>query len=238
MLNTVGFVLSKKDINDLDREYCFFSKKYGKIKLLAKSVKKILSKLSAQLEPPSLISVVFIPMENKGMITTALARNSYSKIRKDIDKFKVYNHMAKIINDFTLFNQKDDKLWTLFKLTNDQLKKYPFNLVEISFMINFIKEIGFYPNLKRCSECNKSTTLNKDCYFDFDGANIVCSDCNKSKNLIKLNQQTMKSIEVLNNFDIKKIILLELDDPILKQYKNISIFLNKYLSYVKKHYCE
>jgi DNA repair protein RecO len=110
MLTTLGFVLSKKDVKEYDREYCFFTKKYGKINLIAKSVRKPLSKLSAQLEPPALIEIVFIPNDTKGLITTALAKKSYFRIRKNLDKFKTYSQIVNTINTLTDFKQKDESL--------------------------------------------------------------------------------------------------------------------------------
>jgi DNA repair protein RecO len=90
MLRTIGFVLKKTNIGEFDRGYCFFTKKYGKINLTARSVKKPLSKLSGQLEPPSLVSFVFTPMGNGGLLTTALAKKSFLNIRRDYDRLRIY----------------------------------------------------------------------------------------------------------------------------------------------------
>lgn len=236
MLRTIGFVLYKKDVAELDREYCLFTKKYGKIKLIAKSVRKILSKLSSQLEPPALISVVFIPTETKGMITTALAVSSNAKIRKDIERFKVYKEIMTLLNNFTMFNQKDPELWKLLKTAISDLRSLDAGLVEISYATKFIELLGFRPNLRRCLDCNKLIEKTSENWFDLKRAGIVCSDCNKSKSLIKLSKQTIKSLQVLHTTSIKKIVLSELDEPIMNQYKNIKTFLKIYISYIHKSY--
>jgi len=110
MLTSLGFVIGKKNIKEYDREYCFFTKKYGKISLIAKSVRKPLSKLSGQLEPPNLIELMFTPNGEYGLITTALARKEYVKIRKNLEKFKVYNTITDTIKDFSDFKQPDNRL--------------------------------------------------------------------------------------------------------------------------------
>ena len=110
MLTTLGFVISKKNVKEFDREYCFFTKKYGKINLMAKSIRKPLSKLSAQLEPPSLIEIVFVPNSEKGLIITALAKNSYCSIRKNIDKLKIYNRIVNRLDDLSITKQPDEAL--------------------------------------------------------------------------------------------------------------------------------
>lgn len=90
MLRATGFVLKKTNIGDFDVGYCFFTKKYGKINLTARSVKKPLSKLAGQLEPPSLVNFIFSPAGNGGILTTALAKKSFLKIRRDFDKLNIY----------------------------------------------------------------------------------------------------------------------------------------------------
>ena len=110
MLTTLCFVINKKNVREYDREYCFFTKKYGKISLITKSVRKPLSKLSAQLEPPALIEIVFTPNGEKGLITTALAKKSYLTVRKNIDKLKAYQRITKVINQLTIVKQSDEEL--------------------------------------------------------------------------------------------------------------------------------
>jgi DNA repair protein RecO len=107
MLTTLGLVLSKKDVGEYDREYCFFTKNYGKIKLLAKSVRKPLSKLSGQLEPPNLVEVVFVPNNDKGLITTSLVKKNYLKVRKVLEKQKTYNLIVSTLESLTEYKQKD-----------------------------------------------------------------------------------------------------------------------------------
>jgi recombinational DNA repair protein (RecF pathway) len=107
MLTTLGFVLSKKDVGEYDREYCFFTKNYGKIKLIAKSVRKPLSKLSGQLEPPALMEIVFVSNNDKGLITTALVKKNYLKVRKVLEKQKVYNTIVNTTENLTEYKQKD-----------------------------------------------------------------------------------------------------------------------------------
>jgi len=107
MLTTLGLVLSKKNVGEYDREYCFFTKNYGKIKLIVKSVRKPLSKLSGQLEPPSLIEIAFVPNSDKGLITTALVKKNYLKVRKVLEKQKTYNLITNTVESLTEYRQKD-----------------------------------------------------------------------------------------------------------------------------------
>lgn len=234
MLTTYGFVLNKKDVREFDREYCFFTKKYGKIHLIAKAVRKPLSKLSAQLEPPSLIEIVFVPMSDKGLITTALVKKSFLKTHKNLNKFRVYTRMSDIINSFTDFKQPDSLVWNLFNLSINNLEQWNSKIVELNFLAKFIKILGFGPNISTCINCQKKFKDQKKIYFDNHKWGFCCEDC--GKNMKPVSWQLFKSVDVLTNLDFAEIVKRELNEPIELRYNDIYTFLKNYIKYIKKYF--
>ena len=235
MLTTLGFVLSKKDVGEYDREYCFFTKNYGKIKLIAKSVRKPLSKLSGQLEPPSLMEIVFVPNNDKGLITTALVKKNYLKVRKILEKQKTYNTIVNTVESLTEYKQKDLLMWELLKNTIENLNNNNWKIIEIDFLAKFLKELGFSPNVEYCINCQKKIKNEVNIYFDSDRWGFCCDKCKPGK-CEKISLQTFKSLSILLTLSLKEIFTRELDEPILAQYMNIKNLLLKYLKQIKKYF--
>ncbi len=235
MLTTLGIVLSKKDVGEYDREYCFFTKNYGKIKLIAKSVRKPLSKLSGQLEPPSLIEVVFVPNNDKGLITTALVKKNYLKVRRILEKQKTYNTIVRTIEELTEYKHKDLIMWGLLKNTIDNLNNYEWKLIEIDFLAKFLKVLGFSPNVEHCIKCQRKILNEVNIYFDNEHWGFCCEKCKNIKNE-KVTLQVFKILSILLTLPLKEILNRELDEPILIQYKKIQSLLNKYLKQIKKYF--
>ena len=235
MLTTLGFVLNKKNVLEYNKEYCFFTKKYGKICLLAKSVRKPLSKLSAQLEPPSLIEIVFVPNNEKGLITVALAKKSYFKIRKNLDKLKTYLYICRVINTFTDFKHPDISTWNLLYSSVRDLEKLDAKIVEINFLAKFLKILGFTPNISNCINCQTKIENQKNIYFDKERWGFCCDKCKNSKTEL-VPWQTFKAMDVLIKMPLKEIYIKELNDPIILRYKDIKNMLEKYFKQIKKYF--
>lgn len=235
MLTTLGFVISKKNVKEFDREYCFFTKKYGKINLIAKSIRKPLSKLSAQLEPPSLIEIVFVPNSEKGLIITALAKNSYCSIRKNIDKLKIYNRIVNRLDDLSITKQPDEALWSLINTSIKNLNKYNGKIVELNFSAKFLKIIGLAPNMSYCLNCQNKITDNQSVGFDKYQGGVVCAKCVSPKS-INLTSQVFKSINILINMPFKEIMAKELNIPIEQRSGDIKKFFDEYIKQTKKYF--
>jgi len=235
MLITHGFVLSKKDIREYDREYCFFTKKYGKINLIAKSVRKPLSKLSAQLEPPALIEIAFVPSGDKGLITTALIKKNFLKTRKNLSKFKTYLEISNVVNELTDSKQPDVLVWNLINSSINNLENWNSKFIEIYFLAKFIKLLGFCPNTSNCINCQKTIRDQKAIYFDKDKWGFCCDIC-RTNGQEAISWQLFKSIDLLVNSSFEEIVKNELHEPIELRYKDIKSLLKKYIKYIKKYF--
>ena len=235
MLTTSGFVLSKKDVREYDREYCFFTKKYGKINLIAKSVRKPLSKLSAQLEPPALIEIAFVPNGEKGLITTALIKKNFLKTRKSLSKFKTYLEIANTVNTLTDCKQPDTLVWNLINSSINNLEIWNSKIIEINFLAKFIKLLGFCPNTNNCINCQKIIRNQKSIYFDKEKWGFCCDVCKNSEQEM-VSWQLFKSMDILVNTSFAEIVAKELNDPIELRYKDIKDLLKKYIKYIKKYF--
>jgi recombinational DNA repair protein (RecF pathway) len=99
---TRAVVLEKNPMGEYDMRVSLFSEKLGKIEARARSARKILSKLSAHLEPGTL-SIVRI-VENRGMhIADALKAGTTGLTIRDLEA----------VNRLVAAHQKDAALWNV-----------------------------------------------------------------------------------------------------------------------------
>ena len=109
MYITSAITLSKKNIGEFDREYCFFTKKFGKIIVIAKGIRKANAKLQGQIEPPCLADIDF-NFGNQKRLTGALVKNNYPKIRESLRSLSAIRNILSLINEFILFTETDIEL--------------------------------------------------------------------------------------------------------------------------------
>ncbi len=211
MYLTQAITLWKKNIGESDREYCFFTKKFGKILVIAKGIRKPNAKLQGQIEPPCLTNINFITGYNN-TLTGALIKNNFPKIRTSCNALQTIQHILKLVDQYILFPETDLDLWNILKQTLDILEKTKDKdtislLIEYWFEAQLIKHLGFKPLLKE-------TTTNK--------ANI--------------NKQTLRSLQILFQENINDIIKNGLAEPILNQKNNIQQYLNQLLCKIIQSY--
>ena len=109
MYITSAITLSKKNIGEFDREYCFFTKKFGKIIVIAKGIRKANAKLQGQIEPPCLADIDF-NFGNQKRLTGALVKNNYPKIRENLRSLSAIHNVLSLINEYILFAETDIEL--------------------------------------------------------------------------------------------------------------------------------
>lgn len=242
MYTTPAFTLAKKNIGEDDREYCFFTKKFGKISMIAKGIRKPSAKLSGQLEPPRLINISFVSANNK-KITGAIVKNSFSNIASDVQKEAIALYILSLINQFIIGETQDLKLWNLLKETMEFIDKAEdnnsVNFAKLYFITKFVQNAGFEPNLTECTSCGVVNVLGPKIVFDFDKNGIICRNCQdqlKTNNFMNLNLQTLKSLQLLFGKNLDYLIKNELDLPILNQKKALNQFFQTYLKTLKNIY--
>ncbi len=208
MYITQAFTLAKKNIGESDREYCFFTKKFGRIVVVARGIRKPNAKLQGQIELPCLTSIDFTS-GNQKKLTGALIKNSFPKIRANLQASASVGNILQLIKDFVLYSETDISLWNDLKEAMDFLEKTTDKnrlslLVEFFFTASLIKSLGFEPDLKEDTESK----------------------------FIK-NKQTLRSLKILFKSNLNKIMENDLTDPMLNQKENINKFLKHYLKYIK-----
>ena len=211
MYLTQAITLWKKNTGESDREYCFFTKKFGKISTIAKGVRKPNAKLQGQIEPPCLTNIDFI-IGHTNKLTGALIKNNFPKIRTNYIALQTSQYILRLVDKYILFPETDLTLWNILKQTLETLEKTNDKntispLVKYWFTAQLIKHLGFEPVLKE-------TIINK----------------------ININKQTLRSLNILFRENINDIIKNDLAEPILNQKNNIQKYLNQLLCKIIQNY--
>ena len=78
-----AIILKKRDVNETDRLYTFFTREAGKVTAIARGVRKPEAKLAGQLETLMLGGVIVAKGKGKGNVTGAIAEENFSELRSD-----------------------------------------------------------------------------------------------------------------------------------------------------------
>jgi DNA repair protein RecO (recombination protein O) len=227
---TQGFILKKENVGEASQLFCLYTRDFGLLKILAKGIRKLKSKLRGSFVLFSLVSVEFVQGKRHQVLTGALTLESFPRIKKDLIKLRLLFRLSRIFCFLVSSQEKDQNLWKLTEKTWLTLEKEELSFSEsILFYYHFFWQLvfllGYGPELCRCVLCRKKTA--GQIFFAAQEGGLVCQECLRRKRLRtrKISENGLKLLRVVLNSpwpDLKKEKLL----PELKGlYREQLVFL-------------
>jgi DNA repair protein RecO (recombination protein O) len=161
-INTKGIVLTRTNFGEADRIITFITPDYGKVRAIAKAVRKSKSKLAGGIE---LFSVSELGLINgRGEIRTLIHSRlvkHYGNIVKDLDRTQLGYELMKITNRAT----EDAAESEYFNLLNEGLialddHDIDVQIIETWFSMRLLKLSGHAPNLYQDVDSKKLDSKN------------------------------------------------------------------------------
>ena len=234
---TQGFILKKADMGEADRLFTVYTKDFGRLELLARSVRKIQSKLRAGLDVFYLSEIEFIQGKIHKTLTDAVLIDGFKNLRKDLVRLFIAGRITEVFNGLVKGQEPDEKLWHLLAetfriLDNRNLKPEACNLAYHYFIWNFLSLLGYRPDLYRCSLCRERLIPEK-IYFNLKEKSLVCSGCQKKagqEKLLIFPADTVKIIRILLKKDWALAKRLKIED---KDFASLKIISDRYLRQIE-----
>lgn len=191
-------IISHKDFGEADRLVNLFSLESGKIKALAKGVRKIHSRKAAYLEPFMHSKVVLARGKTFWIITQADTIFNTPAIRDSLSKTAHAAYIMELADRFSVEGEPDR---FVFRLLVDTLKRIndlsdAFNALRF-FEMRILDQAGFRPDLINCVDCGKKITA-QDQYFSGTQGGVVCPACGVLHN--RLRKVSMNTLRFMRHF--------------------------------------
>ncbi len=178
-----GIVLKRKNYGEADRILTIYSKRFGKVKLLAKGVRKPKSRKKAALEVFTLLKFSGVKGKRWDIITEASVLESFSKIRKDLKKVLVAFFLVETVDKLTTYEETNVELYNLLLQTLKKLTKTKkLRGLREKFVQDALVILGFWPLGKEIADVDSflKKITEKEVYSVRVGKKIF-----KTKNVIE-----------------------------------------------------
>jgi len=229
---TTGIILKRRDYQENDRLFCVYSKDYGKIDILAKGTKKIVSKLNPYLEPFYLVDLMIAKGKAFDKLANANIVKTFSNLRTvNLTGFFILNYLSEAIDNLILgqttqTNKFELLLEVLDLLDNEILKSSDkerlLGLANV-YIFKLLNLLGYRPEIKRCVMCHKGILLTKN-IFDFSHGGIICEDCKKVcliEDYIKVSDGAIKLLQLAEMQPLIYFSGLEIKTDDLQEFNKI-----------------
>lgn len=157
-----GIVLGSIPFEESGKLVYFFSREYGKIKLIAKGSRKPGSRFGGRLEPFTYSEVLAAKGRDLDILSQIELIEPFQKVREHPDLMHLGIYFIRVVSAATEFGQKNPELLKLLLLSLNKLKEQEDGAkVERFFDLNFLKIEGIY-RAQALPKMLISEHLNKD----------------------------------------------------------------------------
>lgn len=144
--STEAVVLARRNYGEADRILTVFSKHYGKLRVVAKGIRRPTSRKKAALELFCHVKLFLAKGKNLDIVTEAETKDSFSRWRKDLTKVGVSYHLSELVIRLLPEHQEHKEVFELLLKSFQALpgldywSLYPFIQ---SFKIELLEELGY-----------------------------------------------------------------------------------------------
>jgi len=141
---TEGIILKRINYGEADRILTIYTKHYGKIKAIAKGVRKITSRKGGNLELFNHCVLFLAEGKNLDILTEAQVINSFSRLSKDLEKTAAAFYLVELVDQLTPERQANRQVFDLLVQTLNQLSECQTDKLIANFEIKLLRLLGFW----------------------------------------------------------------------------------------------
>ncbi len=170
-----GIVLRSYPFGEADRVVVVLSPRHGKLRTVAKGVRKTTSRFGGRLEPFTHVDLVLYEGRNLDTITQVTVIEAYPKLRANLDSVLAAGAMVEAADVVAQERQSSNRLFLLLQRGLRALEEGVGSSDLItSYLLKLAVVVGVQPALTSCAACGRTEGLVR---FGLVAGGVVCSDC-------------------------------------------------------------
>ncbi|MCB0978333.1 MAG: DNA repair protein RecO [Acidimicrobiales bacterium] len=168
-----GIVLRTHKLGESDRIVTFVTERHGKVRAVAKGIRKTKSKFGARLEPTSHVAVQLYEGRELDIVTQAEAVDHFRVIREDLDRLGAAVTMLETVDQMSLDREPNPELYRMLLGALRTLAADHSPLVVAGFHWKLLALEGFRPMVEGCVVCDSVDGL---VAFDPIEGGLLCNE--------------------------------------------------------------
>lgn len=197
-----GIVLRSYPFGEADRVVVLLSPNHGKIRTVAKGIRKTKSRFGGRLEPFTHVDLILYEGRNLDTITQVAVIEPFPRLRADLDAVVAAGTMVEAADAVA---QEGESSMRLFLLLHRGLRALEAgeggpDLIT-AFLLKLAEVVGVAPALVRCASCGRVDQLHR---FSFSGGGVVCDRC-RIEGAVRLRDGVTEYLAALARADLGRL---------------------------------
>jgi DNA repair protein RecO (recombination protein O) len=171
-------VLRTIRLGEADRIITFATPEHGKVRAVAKGIRKPKSRLSGRLEPLTYVNMMCWRGRDLDVVNQVEAIEHFKAIREDLDRVPVAMAMLEVMDHLALERQPMAELFRMLVGALRALEERPSPVLLGAFLWKLLALEGVGPSLQQCARCANELEL---VAFDAGEGGFLCRTCRRGQ---------------------------------------------------------
>lgn len=170
-----GIVLRTMRLGEADRIITVFTQGSGKVRAVAKGVRKTKSRFGARLEPFTHVDLMLYQGRDLDIVTQADIISSFRRLRENYALFTAGETMCEATDKMAEERERNTRLFLLLLHALRRLDEPEAEATAVAdaFLLRLTALAGFQPSLATCAECGAADVTR----FSISQGGMVCDRC-------------------------------------------------------------
>lgn len=168
-----GVVLRTWKLGEADRIVVVMTKGHGKVRAVAKGVRKTRSRFGARLEPTSHVALQLYEGRELDTVTQAESMGALASLREDLDRLTDAVAMLEAVDQLAMEREPNPRLYAMLVGALRTLATDDAPLVVPAFFLKVLDLEGFRPVVEGCAACGADDDL---VAFDLEAGGLLCRE--------------------------------------------------------------
>lgn len=227
-IRTEAIVLRQKEFREADRMLTVLTPDYGKLKLLAKGVRRMHSRKSGHLDLYNRVDLLLAKGRDWYIVTQADTLETYRCLREDLLRLSYAQYFVELLERFTI---EDDANPEQYALLANAMRwncdtENPMLMTHF-YELQLLNQVGFRPELTHCVVSGEAVQP-EDQFFDPIGGGLVRPNYGATQiGAFPISMDAVKVLRFLQRSQYEQIEQLTLRKPVAREVEQV---MTKYIA--------
>jgi DNA repair protein RecO (recombination protein O) len=169
-----GVVLRTIKLGEADRIVTFITEGHGKVRAVAKGVRKTKSRFGGRLEPTSHVALLLYEGRELDIVTQTDGINHFRAVREDLDRLAKATALLEVVDQVAQEREPNPRLYQMLVGALRALAAQDSTMLVAAFFWKLLSLEGVHPLLDQCARCGDTSAL---VAFDLVEGGVLCRSC-------------------------------------------------------------
>ncbi|MEO5950879.1 MAG: DNA repair protein RecO [Chloroflexia bacterium] len=224
-----AIVIKRIDLGEADKILTIFTPNHGKLRVVAKGVRKVTSRLAGHVELFTRNQMMLAKARNLDIITQSETVDAYRPLHEDLSRIAHASYASELLDAMTPEELENYPLYRLSVEAFSQISEDPHpDRVLRWYELQLLGYLGYAPELGQCVQCASELQAVINSWSPSQGG-VLCANCRRIDTGRDLSVNALKIMRLMQRSPYSAIARVRLDDDLSSELVGV---MHSYITYI------